>query len=263
MARACLLIRQSVQYRTEAFRSGLHRLGYEVAHLPPRGLGNGDVLILWNWQLRFERTALDYEKAGGTIIVAENGWVGCNGEGNKLVSLCKGHHNGAGEWTVGAAGRWRSQGVTLAPWRVAGERIMVLGQRGIGELGVAAPARWVAQTVEELRRRTVRPIELREHPGRHIAPDPDFSGVHAVVTWSSGAAIKAIVAGVPAFHAFPQWIGAAAARPLDHDLDDPFLGDRQPMLDRLAWAQWTIAEIASGEAFSCLLQSPVAENAPN
>lgn len=81
----------------------------------------------------------------------------------------------------------------------------------------------------------------------------DLKDCWAVVTWSSGAAIKAIAAGVPAFHALPNWIGAPAAKPFGSDLENPFLGDRLPMFQRLAWAQWGLDEIASGEPFKRLL----------
>lgn len=74
-----------------------------------------------------------------------------------------------------------------------------------------------------------------------------------MVTWASGAAIKAIIEGIPVFYEFNDWIGAPAARYGIDDTENPFLGDRNPMLHRLSWAQWTAEEIASGEPFKCLL----------
>jgi hypothetical protein len=75
------------------------------------------------------------------------------------------------------------------------------------------------------------------------------------VTWGSGAGIKSIVAGIPVFHEMPNWIGAPAAKLGLDDIEQPFLGDRQPMLNRLAWAQWDLDEIASGEAISWVCRS--------
>jgi hypothetical protein len=74
-----------------------------------------------------------------------------------------------------------------------------------------------------------------------------------VVTWGSGAALKALAMGVPVFHTFPQWIGAGAANPLGSDLEKPFRGDRLPMFRRLAWAMWPLHELESGAAFAALL----------
>jgi hypothetical protein len=75
----------------------------------------------------------------------------------------------------------------------------------------------------------------------------------AAVTWGSGAAIKAIIAGVPVFHEFSRWIGAPAAKFGAANLEQPFVGDRLPMLRRLAYAQWSVAEIERGEPFALLL----------
>ena len=49
-----------------------------------------------------------------------------------------------------------------------------------------------------------------------------------------------------------EWIGAPAAT-CNWDIERPYLGDRDVMLHRLSWAQWTWDEISSGEAFKWLL----------
>jgi len=84
--------------------------------------------------------------------------------------------------------------------------------------------------------------------------DPDFEDCWAAVTWASGGAIKAICAGIPVFYEFEKWIGAPSARLGFGDLENPFLGDRGPMLHRLSWAQWNVDEIAKGEPFRWLLK---------
>jgi hypothetical protein len=77
------------------------------------------------------------------------------------------------------------------------------------------------------------------------------------VTWGSGAAIKAIAAGIPVFHELKCWIGAEAAQFGIEDLEHPFLGDRHLMFHRLSWAMWTSEELESGEPFRWLLPSPL------
>lgn len=86
-----------------------------------------------------------------------------------------------------------------------------------------------------------------------MALQDDLANAWAVATWGSGAALKALLMGVPVFHAFPQWIGKAAARPFRCPIEEPFLDDRLPMFRRLAWAIWSADEIARGEPFRCLL----------
>jgi hypothetical protein len=118
------------------------------------------------------------------------------------------------------------------------------------------PGGWLADVHKRLSRLTDRRLVIRRHPGPDkTEPYDALRGAWAAVTWGSGAGIKALSVGVPVFHEFPSWIGAPAARLGIEDIEKPWLGDRLPMFQRLAWAQWTLAEIASGEAFRCLLQA--------
>jgi hypothetical protein len=64
-----------------------------------------------------------------------------------------------------------------------------------------------------------------------------------VVTWGSGAAVTALIWGIPVESHQPQWIAA------QENTD----AGRLEMLHRLAWAQATHEEIASGEPFARLL----------
>ena len=64
-----------------------------------------------------------------------------------------------------------------------------------------------------------------------------------VVTWGSGAAIKALQMGIRVHSDMPHWIGE----------QDNTTEGRLAMFRRLAWAQWTLEEIASGLPFERLL----------
>lgn len=246
------MLRTDVRARYEAFDAGLRRCGFDVG-LKPGEPREGDVLVIWN-RHRFAQEATRYERVGAKVIVAENGWLNRSPGNGKMIALCLGHHNGAGQWSDGPEDRWAPLGIELRPWREDGDHILVLGQRGIGEHGVAQPRRWAEDTVARLRAKTKRPVILRLHPGNaEPPPEPDWSNVWAAVTWASGAGIKAIVAGVPVFHGLPTWIGAGAARHGFDNIEKPYLGDRLPMLRRLAWAQWSLDEITTGEPVARLL----------
>lgn len=251
MPQACVYLPDG--RRIDAFRSGFDRLGYFVTD-KPRGKP-GDVLAIWNRRPVDEDYARRYETAGCPVIVTENGWIGSDESGHRFYALCRGHHNGAGTWSVGEEDRWSRLGITLKPWRVDGEHILILPQRGIGEAGVAMPKGWTEYTADMLRRITGRPIRIRKHPGKEQSSlDPDLDGCWAVVTWGSGAGIKSIVAGIPVFHDLERWIGGPAAKFGVSDIENPFVGDRLPMLRRLAWAQWSLQEISSGEPFARLIE---------
>lgn len=242
------------------FAAGLRAAGFDVGLNVPARPRPDDVLLTWNRHGARDYSARLFETAGATVIVAENGWIGRAPDGGKMYALCLWHHNGRGAWQVGAEDRFAALGVDLVPWRARGDRVVILAQRGIGAPGVAMPRGWVEGTAKALKARTARPVVIRNHPGNDTDGKPPIAdavaGAHCVVTWASGAAIKAIAAGVPCFYGLPDWIGAPAAVPLAGcNLERPFLGDRLPMFHRLSWAQWSAAEIETGKPIEWLLKS--------
>lgn len=252
-SRAVILLPQSPHYRRDAFAEGLGKLGYEPTFNNNRDPRPGDVLVIWN---RYANdTARNFERAKATVLVAENAWVGPEAKDEHHFAICRGHHNGAGTWEVGPEKRWPKMNIKLKPWRKQGSHILVLPQRGMGEKGVAMPTTWEADIVKRLQKITKRPIRTRHHPGPRPHPEIDFDNCWACVIWASGAGVKAIIDGIPVFYEMPKWIGGLAGRLGIEDLENPFLGDRIPMLERLAWAQWRPEEISAGEPFKWLLGS--------
>ena len=250
--RAAVMLRPGQTYRREAFEQGLRELGYRIEAKYRTDPQPGDLVVLWNISRPFEPVAHRYEARGARVVVAENGYLPIGGE--KSFALALRRHNGAGEWFPGPEPRHETE---TAPWRTGGRRVVILAQRGIGPVGVAQPRSWLTYARDELQARQDLPVAIRRHPGLVSGSQPtleqDLRDARFAVTWASGAGVKAICAGVPVFYDFAKWIGSPGARPFDHDLDDPYLGDRTEMLTRLSWAQWRLEEIQSGEAFAHLL----------
>lgn len=252
---ATILLRQEPEYRLAAFEAGLQKCGYQILHKSPRRISAADVLVIWNRYQMTEQVANRFEANGATVLVVENGWVGSDRHRRPYYAVARHHHNGAGSWEIGPEDRLADLTVNLHDWRTSGEHILVLPQRGIGPPGVKMPTGWPSDIMRRLPKKTDRPIRMRPHPGKERPPlEPDFQNCWAAVTWGSGAAMHAIVAGVPVFHEMEKWIGAPAAVFGIDNLEAPFLGDRLPMLRRLAWHQWSTNEIQSGEPFKWLLK---------
>lgn len=262
------MIRSDPHYRADACLAGLKAAGFSIVKQDHRPV-MGDLLVIWNRYANFEHMAQQFVARGAAVIVMENGYLGASYDahgkpsdaaGSPLYSAALNYHNGAGSWPTSEANRWRLQGIEVKPWRADGEHILVLPQRGIGPAGVAMPREWPHRAVQALRKRTKRPVRLRAHPGNAPAVKPleaDLKGCWAAVTWGSGAALKAICAGVPVFCDFPRWIGRQAAASLhDGDLERPVMSDelREVMLDRLAWAQFSIPEIEAGLPFQRMMK---------
>lgn len=236
--RAWLNLRYTVPERRSAFVAGLSRLGYRIEQGLTQRPQEGDILVTWNRIGAGDQAAKAFEARGLPVIVAENAAWGNDFAGKRWYSLARGMHNTAGRFPVGDADRFDGLGVELEPWRAGGERV-VLPQRGIGPAGIAMPRDWAAQQVGRIRR----------HPGTSTAIplDQDLARAGEVVTWGSGAAIKALMWGIKVESHMPGWIG----------LQDNTETGRLEMFRRLAWAQWELTEIENGTAFDRLLVRPV------
>jgi hypothetical protein len=179
-----------------------------------------------------------------------------------MYALALGDHNGRGAWPDFGTPRFAELGVEVKPWRDpdAGGKVLVCAQRGIGSPGRASPPGWADQVARAIRAMLRVPVVVRPHPGDRdpaIPLEQDLAGAQACVIWSSGAGVKALVEGVPVFYACPWWICAAGARRYQgpQSLLMPVRNDvqRAAALERMAWAQWTCEEIASGAPFRRLL----------
>lgn len=218
--------------------AGFERLGYSVRTGVTHSPAPDDVLLTWNRIGSGQQAAHAFESRGLSVLVVENAAWGNGFNGGRWLTLARERHNTAGTFPVGGPDRWDALGVELAPWRGDGETV-ILPQRGIGPPGVAMPYDWAN------RARARYGGRIRAHPGRAetIALATDLARCGRVVTWGSGAAIKALMMGIPVISEMPNWIG---------EQDNSDVG-RLEMFRRLAWAQWTLDEISTGEPFARLL----------
>lgn len=229
------------------------------------------MLVIWNRYGANHEEALHFERLGGTVLVAENGYLGEGGRSPKFAvhpkgptpgdyyALALGFHNGAGRWPVpdpiDGAGRFAKLAVALRPWRQEGEHILVCPNRAFGVGAQVMRPDWGEQCAARLRKQTKRPVRVRPHPGNNAPARPleaDLEGAWAVVVWSSSVALHALAAGIPTYIEAPHQIvkGASARGPVD----SPQLPERLPHFERMAWAQWTCAELETGEPFIRLLR---------
>jgi hypothetical protein len=238
--RAFLNLRYALVERWSAFAEGFARLGYTVHRGFPEGrIGAGDLFCSWNRIGRADVIARQFEEARLPVLVAENATWGNDFCGGHWLSLWRNLHNTAGKFPVGGTERWDDLLVVPNQWQ-RGDEVLILPQRGIGSPPVAMPSWWPD------RARMEHGGRIRPHPGRWPSKplEQDMENVGLAVTWGSGAAVKALMLGVPVQSDMPNWCG-------EQDNTD---AGRLAMLRRLAWAQWRLDEIRSGEAFRWMLQ---------
>ena len=255
------LIRDQPWYRREAFELGLKRAGFEVLRRSPDRGRPGEVLLIWNRYGSHHDIAERFAKDGGRVLVAENGYLGRGGTSPKFdvhpggpqphhyYALGVGWHNGRGTWHVGQEARFPALGVTPKPWR-SGNRALVCPNRSFGVGEQVMHPDWGERTAAALRKRGLE-VRVRDHPGnnepraRPLAND--LAWAEQVHIWSSSVGVHALVEGIPVTAHAPYWICKAAG---DGSQDD---ARRAAALERMAWGQWTCAELETGEPFRRLL----------
>jgi len=243
---------------------GLGILGYDARLDWPE---KADLVVTWNRYGRFDQYCKRQEEDGIPIIVVENGYFGKDTEMGMHFAMALTSHAGAGLWprTAGPA-RWRALDLHPRPlYRPAAGyplRALVLGQRGIGQPGVASPQGWERAAAQKLRLWGVS-ATIRQHPGnlasQRLSPSLEdaFKVVDFVATWGSGAAVKAMMAGKPVLYDAPKWVGSRGALPMTEESLKklPFMEDcRELGLQDIAAAQWSAEEVGSGQAIRSLLE---------
>lgn len=266
MPAAWSLIRSAPWYRARAFADGLKAAGFELRTDQPRG-APGNVLVIWNRYGGWHVAAEKFEREGGRVIVAENGYLGRGGtspkfslkagvEREQYFSLSWGWHNGRGIWPSGGPERFAALGVELKRWRADGSHVLVCPNRSFGVGAQVMPPDWAQRVAERLRRETRREVRIRVHPGNDAPRRPlseDLRGAWAVCVWSSSVAVHALLEGIPTYIEAPWQVvkGAGASGPIEA----PETPERRPHFERMAWHQWTGEEIESGEPFRRLLSA--------
>jgi hypothetical protein len=236
--RAFLNLRYTVPERRRVYSDGLKRLGYEIKDGAPLNPLRGDILITWNRSGIGDKAAAVFEANGLPVLVTENAAWGNSFAGDRWYTLARNRHNTAGRFPIGENNRWDDLNIEFPEWRTKGETV-ILAQRGIGAPPTSSPLRWADKINES------KGWRIRRHPGTKpaIPLDDDLAQCGRVITWGSGAAIKALLMGIPVTSYMPKWVG-------EQDNTD---AGRLAMFRRLAWAQFRLSEFESGYAFARML----------
>jgi hypothetical protein len=159
--------------------------------------------------------------------------------------------------------RWKAHGPGLKPWRDpgTGSVVVVMGQvPGDAALAHVNYRRWQERAVIDARKYGL-PIVFRQHPhraartdGTHlrvalskVSLEEDLARAAVVVTLNSNSGVDAVLAGVPTVTSDP---GAMARKVTAHTIGEISRPPREQWAADLAYAQWKLDEIASGEAWA-------------
>ena len=162
--------------------------------------------------------------------------------------------------------RFESFGVKVSPWQMGGDHILVCPSSNTmtKRMHNMSAESWTEMVVEELKKKTNRPIKVRLKPRKNgtsgpsvadVSIEKDLEGCHALVTSGSLTAIDALLNGVPVFTTAPKTCPAAWCSNTDFDrINKPVLFDREQLLANLAWKQFSIQEMENGFCYENVMR---------
>ena len=251
-----------------AFAMGVSAHGHRVITIQPEDKAHCDVAVVFgvykkNVAASIGRGAVKelYEATGKPVIVLEKGFV----RRDEYYMAGVGGLNNRAEFYNSdmPSDRWDALGVDLAPWSRGGY-VLLCGQvPWDASVQHTDHIRWIQDTYDRLSREARLPVRIRPHPlgpdlgiDKEIAADGDLAevlaGAAVVVTFNSNVAVDALLAGKPVFAADE---GSMAWRVANRDLtyiNSPKAPDREQWAYDLAYAQWNLEEMRSGEAWEHL-----------
>lgn len=227
----------------EAVDSGFKAIGFDHPNL----------ICCWGW-----RGGRRWYQRGREVLVLERGYIG---DRFKFSSVGLNGLNGRatfGPSQDDGGARFQKFGVPLEPWNPSGEYVLLVGQvPGDAALQGQNLTPWYMQTAKAAAALYGLPVRFRKHPRERFARTVPgtyadtgtlrdaLSGAAVVVTFNSNTGVEAMLAGKPTV-AVDE--GAMAWPVAAHALGEDANPDRQAWAYDLAWKQWAVEEIASGEA---------------
>lgn len=159
--------------------------------------------------------------------------------------------------------RFKRFNKTFNPWKKDGRAILVAApDEKPCKFYNTTQEQWIAETVENIKRYTDRPVIVRQRAPKRIdriatdtlqaALDND---VFALVTFNSVAAIESIFHGIPAFTLAPANAASPVALQDLSKIETPYYADRDKLYAwgcHLAYGQFHVNELKSGIAKTLL-----------
>lgn len=149
----------------------------------------------------------------------------------------------------GDAQRWERLGVRIRDWKKGGGHILLCpNSPGFFELHGQDCNRWIVETTRTLQRHSDREIRLRFKRSA-TQFESDLRGAWAVVVFTSVCGVHAALEGVPCFATAPCASRSFGSGDLS-SIERPSRPDnRYEMAAVLAANQWTLHEMARGQAW--------------
>lgn len=216
------------------------------------------------------------------LIFVDTGVLKCNrnrdGDKNNYFQVGFDCIKGLGEYYNNDVpkDRYEKLNIKLLPWRETNPNILIFGQLrfGIGSQHIDIHA-WYRFCIRFLREHRYNAFYL-EHPNVHEPfthhnlkfkvirnRELKYQDIGVTISFSSNAIVDAIINGIPSI---AMSIISPAYNVCSHlleDINNPQLFDREQWLSKLAYTQWQVTEMETGECWNHLrphaMKSPSAQ----
>ena len=236
---------------------------------------DGDVAVIWSvlWQGRmrnYKQIWERYRQANKPVIVLEVGGI----RRNKSFKIAINGVNRKADFANQDVDdrRWPLFNHKFKPWKQTGDNILILGQHDASEQWNGMPSMnvWLEQQINEIRKHTTRPIQVRPHPrnpinfdfkkykdvcltrpvmDRDTLDDTNFKDTledaWAVINHSSNPAMEAVINGIPVFVSEDSLCYDVGNDSLTN-INNPKMPNRQKWADQLSYTEWFEDEIEKG-----------------
>ncbi len=179
---------------------------------------------------------------------------------------------------------WGDTGYNInQKWKTKGKHILILLQNpGDASLRGTDIFQWCYDAIDEIKKHTDRPIVVRPHPlprkgfegfantistfdnvkmVENILPhnlrplELDFKNCFCTVSYASGSAVDAVLAGIPSLTNDPGNMAWEVSTHKFEDIENRYLGDRTEWMKKVAMCQWSIHEFENGECWNHIKKS--------
>lgn len=232
----------------KAMISGLRKIGIRGISVSNEISVRTKYVACWGWKL-----GKRLRERGLEVLVMERGYIG---DRFKYTSLGWNGLNGYAtfpEYPDDGGERFREHGGVMKPWKDGGDYALILGQvKNDASLQGKDISSWYKQRSEDCKAYEL-PVFFRPHPEARrrggytsISGIPNIegsledvlAGAAVTVAFNSNSCLDSLLAGVPCF--------AGDKGSLVFSLCNGLKVDREP-IHQIAWKQWSIEEIESGE----------------
>lgn len=244
----------------KALKAGLSLHGVNSRIISSSLMVRSKTVACWGW-----RKGKQLRDSGKNVLVMERSYIGDRFHYYSLGWNGLNGHATFPEYPDDGGERFRSQGGIIKPWKKDGKYVLILGQvKKDASLQGMDIKDWYLEIAEKAKVHGL-PVYFRPHPdawrrgGYENIGIPELkgtlddalSGSKFTIAFNSNSCLDSILAGVPCYAGDK---GTMAYDLCMKDIGEIIYPDRESLVHKIAFTQWTLDEIASGLPIKGLIE---------